>query len=229
MIASAAAPFVMDGLAIRSSQMFPVAGALTGAMATGATIGLIAALLCLLTGRIKRSYEYPEGFDTASEEEPEFNHRLEAFREIVFLSPAIAGAAIGYLVFEHVPAVHTAWVNLMQQPALAGLLGSVWGYLVGCGVVWATRILGTLAFGKEAMGLGDVHLMGAAGAVIGAVPVVLAFFIAPFFGLAWAMYQTIFRKTRQIPYGPFLSMAVFVVIIFHDWFRAWIAGLYFYQ
>jgi len=43
------------------------------------------------------------------------------------------------------------------------------------------------------------------------------------------MYQTIFRKTRQIPYGPFLSMAVFLVIIFHDWFRTWIAGLYFYQ
>ncbi|MBE0536339.1 MAG: prepilin peptidase [Phycisphaerae bacterium] len=229
MIASAAAPFVMDGSAIRSFQVFPVAGALTGAMATGATIGLMAALLGLLTGRIKRSYEYPEGFDTASEEEPDFNHRLEALREIVFLSPVIAGAAIGYLVFEHVPAVHRAWVNVMQQPAIAGLLGSAWGYLVGCGVVWATRILGTLAFGKEAMGLGDVHLMGAAGAVIGAVPVVLAFFIAPFFGLAWAMYQTIFRKTRQIPYGPFLSMAVFVVIIFHDWFRAWIAGLYFYQ
>ena len=48
--------------------------------------------------------------------------------------------------------------------------------------------------------------------------VVLAFFLAPFFGILWAIYQAIFKKMRQIPYGPFLSMGTFVVIIFHDWF-----------
>jgi len=59
--------------------------------------------------------------------------------------------------------------------------------------------------------------MGAAGAVIGPFSVVIAFFLAPFFGLAWAGYQMFFRKTRQIPYGPFLSLAVFAVMICHDW------------
>ena len=93
-------------------------------------------------------------------------------------------------------------------------------------VVWATRIFGTLAFGKEAMGLGDVHLMGAAGAVIGAKWVVLAFFIAPFFGILWALYQAIFKKMRQIPYGPFLSLAVFAVIIFHDWIQKALTHFY---
>jgi len=228
-IASGAAPLVIDPLTIRSYRVFPTAGALTGALATGAVIGLAVSLLGLATGKIKRSYEYPKGYNPESDEEPEFNHRAETLREIVFLMPVIAGATGGYLIFSHSAGIHAWWVNLMQQPIVVGVLGSIWGYLVGCGVVWATRILGNLAFGKEAMGLGDVHLMGAAGAVIGAVSVVLAFFIAPFFGLAWAMYQTIFRKTRQIPYGPFLSMAVFLVIIFHDWFRTWIAGLYFYQ
>jgi leader peptidase (prepilin peptidase)/N-methyltransferase len=61
-----------------------------------------------------------------------------------------------------------------------------------------------------------VHLMGAAGAVIGPIFVVFAFFIAPFFGLTWAVIQMFFRKTRQIPYGPFLSLAVFTVMILHD-------------
>ena len=95
-------------------------------------------------------------------------------------------------------------------------MGSLWGYFVGCGIVWATRILGTLGFGKEAMGLGDVHLMGAAGAVVGPVSVVVAFFIAPFFGLAWAGVQSLSKKIRQIPYGPFLSLGVFAVMILHD-------------
>ena len=76
--------------------------------------------------------------------------------------------------------------------------------------------LGMLGFGKEAMGLGDVHLLGAAGTVTGATLVVVAFFIAPFFGLAWAGLKTFFKKTRQIPYGPFLSLGVLTVIILHD-------------
>ena len=124
------------------------------------------------------------------------------------------------------PAVVEKWGNFIALPVVSGLLGSIGGYLVGCAVVWATRIFGTLAFNKEAMGLGDVHLMGAAGAVIGAKWVVLAFFIAPFFGILWAIYQAIFKKMRQIPYGPFLSMAVFTIIIFHDWMQRVIKDFY---
>jgi leader peptidase (prepilin peptidase)/N-methyltransferase len=84
-----------------------------------------------------------------------------------------------------------------------------------------------LGFGKEAMGLGDVHLMGAAGAVIGPLPVVVAFFIAPFFGLTWAGCQMFFKKIRQIPYGPFLSLGILVVMIFNDWIMNRIALLFY--
>jgi leader peptidase (prepilin peptidase)/N-methyltransferase len=93
--------------------------------------------------------------------------------------------------------------------------------------VWATRVLGTLGFGKEAMGLGDVHLMGAAGAVIGPILVVIAFFVAPFFGLIWAGFQMFFKKTRQIPYGPFLSLGVFAVMILHDRIFSYINFIFF--
>ncbi|MEM9790404.1 MAG: prepilin peptidase, partial [Planctomycetota bacterium] len=87
----------------------------------------------------------------------------------------------------------------------------------GGGVVWLTRILGTLAFGREAMGLGDVHLMAAAGAVIGSIDVTVAFFLAPFFGLAGAavMYgaSAIAKgRVRVIPYGPYLAAAVVVMM-----------------
>jgi prepilin signal peptidase PulO-like enzyme (type II secretory pathway) len=51
------------------------------------------------------------------------------------------------------------------------------------------------------------------------MPAGAAFFIAPFFGIAWAVVQMFFKKTRQIPYGPFLSLGVFVVIILSD--RIW--------
>ncbi len=155
--------------------------------------------------------------ENAANSDVKVSHWLEVSKEIIFLLPIVVCAVGSYWLCRNVEVVWTWWVDFSQQPVIAGVLGSLWGYFIGCGVVWATRILGTLAFGKEAMGLGDVHLMGAAGTVIGASLTVVAFFIAPFFGLAWAVWQMFFKKTRQIPYGPFLSMGIVVVIILHDW------------
>jgi leader peptidase (prepilin peptidase)/N-methyltransferase len=185
----------------------------------------------LASGLLKRSYEsddHAEADQAAQEDiaatnessgtpEQQFNHRLEACREIVFLLPIIVCSVVAYLIVARVVSAETLTDFPMQHPAIAGLMGSVWGYFVGCAVVWGIRIFGTLAFGKEAMGLGDVHLMGAAGAVVGPVLVVVAFFIAPFFGLGWAGFQMFFKKIRQIPYGPFLSLGILVVMILHDW------------
>jgi leader peptidase (prepilin peptidase)/N-methyltransferase len=105
---------------------------------------------------------------------------------------------------------------ITEQKWLTGLLGSVFGYMIGAAVVWATRILGSLAFGKEAMGLGDVHLMAAVGAVLGWASPTIAFFVAPFIGLGWAVARLLLHKEREIPYGPFLSVATLIVMIWHD-------------
>ena len=150
----------------------------------------------------------------------QINHRGEVLKEVVFLLPVIVCAAgayfFGRVLAVSSPLLYNEWASFSARPAISGLLGSIWGWFIGGGIVWATRILGTLGFGKEAMGLGDVHLMAAAGAVTGPVSAVVAFFIAPFFGLVWGGYSMIFKKSRQIPYGPFLSLAVFLVIILHD-------------
>ena len=157
-----------------------------------------------------------------------FNHRLEAVREIIFLMPIFI-CSFGMLwLTKNVESVGNLWLKVSGYPAVSGLLGSIFGYFIGCGVVWGIRIFGTLAFGKEAMGLGDVHLMGAAGTVVGAFPVVIAFFIAPFFGLGWVGIQMFFKKIRQIPYGPFLSLGILIVIIFHDYILERIITFYFY-
>jgi len=242
-IGSACGPYVIDPALIRAYSLLPVASAGTGSLAAGGAVGLIISMGLLASGLLKRSYETEKKAEDSqvkqnnnsakdnsaesTEEIPEqdFNHRLEALREIVFLTPIIVCSIAVYWIIGT-----TEWLNnfLTQHPAIAGFLGSLWGYFVGCAIVWGVRIFGTLAFGKEAMGLGDVHLMGAAGAVIGPLPVVLAFFIAPFFGLSWAGFQMFFKKIRQIPYGPFLSLGIFVVIILHDWIFEHV-GFYFFR
>jgi leader peptidase (prepilin peptidase)/N-methyltransferase len=223
-VASGLGGFVLSPAVIRTYRIFPQASASVGALAAGGAIGLLIALGALVTGLIKRSYESEESEETqdspqAQGQEVKYNDRAEVLKEVVFLLPIVFCAVGAYLLYRHVEVVGNWWGDFSQLPVVAGVAGSLCGYFVGCAVVWTTRILGTLGFGKEAMGLGDVHLMGAAGAVIGPVSVVIAFFLAPFFGLAWAGYQMFFRKTRQIPYGPFLSLAVFAVMICHD--RVW--------
>jgi leader peptidase (prepilin peptidase)/N-methyltransferase len=222
---------------IRDYRILPSATPNAGALAVGAAVGMAISLVLLATGLIKRSYETQEaqkGSESAqgddqtkkdlskelvTTQDDSFNHRLEAFREIIFLLPIIIFSLTAFWLSKNVAPINQWWLVFSQRPFIAGFLGSLWGYFIGCGVVWCIRIFGTMAFGKEAMGLGDVHLMGAAGAVIGPFSVVIAFFIAPFFGLAWAGFNMIFKKIRQIPYGPFLSLGIFVVMILHDWIR----------
>ena len=243
-IASALGGYLISPAVIREHSLLPSVSFTTGSLAAGATVGLAISSVLVMTGLLKRSYEEEgsdqtdsehqenrAGSDTSAEAgvppEGDFNHRLEACREIVFLLPIIICSIAAYLILFNVVPMMTQKSFTTQHPAIAGLLGSIWGYFIGCGIVWAIRIFGAFAFGKEAMGLGDVHLMGAAGAVVGPVMVVVAFFIAPFFGLAWAGSQMFFKKVRQIPYGPFLSLGVFVVMIFHDWISNRIGSVFY--
>jgi leader peptidase (prepilin peptidase)/N-methyltransferase len=86
-----------------------------------------------------------------------------------------------------------------------------------------TRILGTLVFGREAMGMGDVHLMAAVGACLGAGAATVAFFLAPFFGLVLAVYLLATGTKRELPYGPYLSLATAFVMLFYCPIAAWLA------
>jgi leader peptidase (prepilin peptidase)/N-methyltransferase len=238
LVASAVGVYIIHPRLIRAYSLLPSASADAGALAIGAAIGLAISWAMVATGLVKRSYESidvkseirnlsDDSQDSKSEAEQQFNHRLESCRELLFLLPIVVCSAAAFWIIKETVPIEFRNSFPTQHPAIAGLLGSLWGYFVGCGIVWVVRILGTLGFGREAMGLGDVHLMGAAGAVTGPLFVVVAFFIAPFFGLAWASSQMFFKKIRQIPYGPFLSLAVFTVMILHDWIRGRISFMFY--
>ena len=154
------------------------------------------------------------------------NPRVEVLRELLFLTPAIVLAVTAWAMLKHVPAAAQVWNELlsfshhpMLAPHLVGALAAIWGYLIGGLWIWGTRILGTLAFGKEAMGMGDVHIMACVGAVCGWIVPSVAFFVAPFMGLLWALWLLARRGQRELPYGPWLAIASVVVMIFYDFFH----------
>jgi len=95
-------------------------------------------------------------------------------------------------------------------------MGAVAGLVVGAAWIWGARILGTLGFGKEAMGMGDVHILAAVGAVAGWKVASLTFFAAPFLGILWGVYVWAAKGKRELPYGPWLAFGSLIVILFYD-------------
>jgi leader peptidase (prepilin peptidase)/N-methyltransferase len=211
---------------------WPVTG-----LALGAASGLLLSNILLRSGRILPSFHDYHEYQSADSPFADYPHaRREIWREIRFAVPAAAGAVAG--------AAAALWYVSGAGPEgatpplpLSALGGSMMGYLVGAGLVWIVRVLGTLAKGVEAMGMGDVHLMGAAGAVLGWIDPTVAFFVAPFIGLAWIAIAALTGRMkggarREIPYGPHLAIAVLLLIflrpgvrdagtlLFPAWFEA---------
>ena len=157
------------------------------------------------------------------------NPRAEILREVLFLAPAIVLAISAYMLVSPGGALCGTWGELTSESAsgrfaahLNGLLAALFGYMIGGLWIWGMRILGTLGFGKEAMGMGDVHILAAVGAVVGWAVPTIAFFVAPFFGLAWAIYLWLSRGQRELPYGPWLGAGSLVVILFYDTISYWL-------
>ena len=109
------------------------------------------------------------------------------------------------------------WV--LTHPHLHALAVSVVGLVVGGGVVWLIRIIGQLALRREALGFGDVILMGLVGSFLGWQATLVAFLIAPFCAMFMLLIRVIARNDGFIPYGPYLSLGTLLVVLF--WNRLW--------
>jgi leader peptidase (prepilin peptidase) / N-methyltransferase len=99
------------------------------------------------------------------------------------------------------------------------LLTSLVGLAFGGGLIWAVRIVGSIALHKEAMGFGDVTLMAMIGALLGWQACLVIFFLSPFAALFIALTQWILTGRRDIAFGPYLCFAALVVII--KWPAVW--------
>ncbi len=215
---AAAAPGSFTFASLFPEHLIPVTSSTGLGIALGGTVGLIAAVALLRLKLLPLSFaDEPELHEGTDPNDPDVflahpHPRREIGKELLFLMYPLVGAAAGVL------AVRT--VDPVVLPPLTRVVGGVLlGFLGGGALVWGTRVLGTLGFGKEAMGLGDVHLMAAIGAVLGWRDATLAFFLAPFFGLTMTVILAgaaaiLQGRVRAIPYGPYLCLAALIVMLF---------------
>lgn len=132
--------------------------------------------------------------------------------ELLWLSPIlIAGAAAG-LAVAYAPAASDLWSGIVRwQPVadfapLAGLTFAMHGAMAGAALGWAVRIVFTLAFGREAFGVGDIFMLAAAGAAAGWDIALLGFLAAVVLAtLGWLVGLTL-KQTGMLPFGPWLAI-----------------------
>jgi leader peptidase (prepilin peptidase) / N-methyltransferase len=110
-----------------------------------------------------------------------------------------------------------AWT--VEFPRWHGLAVSLAGLLVGGGMTWIVRLLGQWILRREAMGFGDVILMALIGSFVGWQASVIIFLMAPICALLGVLGSLIFRRAREIPYGPFLSLSTLLTLLYFD--RIW--------
>jgi len=148
--------------------------------------------------------------------------RRNALWELLLLSPAILLIVAGLFIVGGNPAASQAvervlhWKVFGNWQPLWGLATALTGWAIGGALAWATRIFGTLGLGKEAFGMGDVHIMAAIGAIAGWSVAFIGFFAASLLALVGMVVILCRRQGRALPYGPWLALASFIVVIYHD-------------
>jgi len=115
-------------------------------------------------------------------------------------------------------------IAVVSNARLNAVANSLIGMAVGAGLIYLTGVLGKLAFRKEAMGFGDVKLMGLMGGLMGTWFVILIYFVGPIFGVVFGVIVLLTKGEHHIPYGPFLSMAAMTMVLWGPQIIEWVYG-----
>jgi leader peptidase (prepilin peptidase)/N-methyltransferase len=122
--------------------------------------------------------------------------------------------------------VHAPFAAFADHPRwLISLAGTGLGALVGGGFLWLVGELWKRLRGVEAMGLGDVKMMAAVGALLGWRMTALSIFLGAFSGAIIGSVIIMRNKDKdfqaQIPFGIFLGIGSILSLLFGDALINW--------
>ena len=161
----------------------------------------------------------------------------------VSIGGMIAGPILSFLL----PALHANSPLALdfsggeELTRTGALLTSLVGLAVGFGILWLIGRVGARVFGKDAMGFGDVKLLGAGGAFVGPGAILVALMLGAVLASLWGgglmlrFYLLVQNRARRrggrkpagkawrvarlagqyVPFGPFLAAGIGIVLL--DW------------
>ncbi len=122
----------------------------------------------------------------------------------------LGGIFAGLVLSAFVPSLHGE-VTLMRA-----IMWSSLGALSGWFLLWGAAILGKFLLRKDAMGFGDVKLLGAIGAFLGTKAVLFTILVSSLAGSVIGVTMILLGKKKlqsRIPYGPYLALAALIWIL----------------
>ncbi|MEK9772211.1 MAG: prepilin peptidase [Opitutae bacterium] len=146
---------------------------------------------------------------------------------------SIGGACVGFFLSLSFPSIHGFIYHPMGLESLQAGLHSLLGILVGSGCLYWIGALAGRLFGREALGEGDVKLLGCVGAFCGWKGALFAIFGGALTGCIFLIPVYLWQKLRsssqdddhslsfgqEIPFGPYLALAA---LGYFFWLREWI-------
>jgi len=99
--------------------------------------------------------------------------------------------------------------------SLPALYWSLGGLVFGFGFIWLVGFVFSKIVKKDALGFGDVKLMGAVGAFFGPVPVLFVLIASSFIGAAIGVALIVRGKAKlggftAVPYGPMIALGIWL-------------------
>ncbi len=92
-------------------------------------------------------------------------------------------------------------------------LNYIFGMLVGGGIFLLITVIGGMIYGKEAMGFGDVKMMGALGLLFGLSNILIITLVSFLIGAVLSivlLVAKIKKSDEYIPFGPFIVLGTFL-------------------
>jgi len=119
----------------------------------------------------------------------------------------LGGIIAGFICSALAPSLHG------QDTWLKGLMFASLGMAIGWGLLWSMGAIGKLILKKDAMGFGDVKLMGAVGAFFGWRAVLFVIFVSSLTGSIVGIALVLAKRKEmqgKIPYGPYIALATLI-------------------
>lgn len=149
--------------------------------------------------------------------------------DVITLPGMVLGLLLGPLVMTPLAAPLPFDVLPFAGSYLTGLANSFLGLLLGGGPLWLIGWIWEKLRKVEAMGGGDVKLMGMVGSLLGWQGSLLTILLGAFTGSLVGSLLIAAKKHKAeavIPFGPFLAAGAFITIFFGPELKDWYFGMF---